>query len=530
LDVVESEFKSFINPPTGYNILSTISAEDNTEELPLTFDGDSLGRKTISGKSEIRDGVFTVIPVINGDSNNYKLMLEWYRRKRIGLLFCSGIINYSFIDNWLHGVLYFFKFRKRILWDNEEINNLNQRGSKFPRKLVFYNVLDGNFYYRSTPYDPLTKQFKGMLDTETNNKLILHPTTFYDVGVRDEFFYEICSDPTLDPTCSVIRDITSTSYQDPANIVEYGLMYRGDISKKTNVESFFNTNDFDGNAETFDGDFIQLFSINSEAGIEAFDLDTPHYFMYNNEKLDPELEHKPYFTSGTTNYGPLPIDFKFDSNGKFIRSCLNYRLGDFNQNVPFYLWNKQGEGFGPYGTNSDTQKWDKSIIANMPLQRIYSINNATTTNTNYVMNDGEEEYLLRPMNITHDTIMINGDYDDIIERFDYISTNVPDNLNTNGASAFTENEIWLKVTSGTITDPINGDIYVVINKTWIKQNVEYINGSQEIFLFQTKQNYSGTKQVLSTPFMFYFGLKPQNTSLDLLNKYYGAKGSFTMTD
>jgi hypothetical protein len=372
-----------------------------------------------------------------------------------------------------------------------------------------------------------------MLDVNTNNKLILHPTTFYDVGVRDEFFYEICSDPTLDPTCSVIRDITSTSYQDPANIVEYGLMYRGDISKKTDINSFFNTSDFSGKTETFDGDFIQLFSINSETGVEAFDLDSPQYFMYNNELLDPEDPTiKDYFTSGNTgNYGPLPIDFKFDSNGKFVRSCLNYRLGDYSQTVPFYLWNKQGDGFGPYGTNSDTQKWDRSNIANMQMQRIFSINNVTATTTNYVMNDGEEEYLVRPMTITHNTISIDGDYDDIIERFDYISTLPPDNINVGGASGFTENEIWLKVTSGTTSDPLMGDIYVVVNETWVKQTgFEYINGSKEIFLFQTKQNYDGTKQVLSTPFMFYFGLKPQNTSLDLLNKYYGSKGVFTPTD
>ena len=47
-----------------------------------------------------------------------------------------------------------------------------------------------------------------------------------------------------------------------------------------------------------------------------------------------------------------------------------------------------------------------------------------------------------------------------------------------------------------------------------------------MFVFPTAQNYSGNKQVLSTGFQFYFGLRPGNSSLDRLIKYYGPKGAF----
>mgnify|MGYP000309259369 CR=1 FL=1 len=40
-----------------------------------------------------------------------------------------------------------------LRWDNVSVLDLNQRGSKFPRELVFFNVLDEAFYYRSTPYN-----------------------------------------------------------------------------------------------------------------------------------------------------------------------------------------------------------------------------------------------------------------------------------------------------------------------------------------------------------------------------------------
>ena len=80
------------------------------------------------------------------------------------------------------------------------------------------------------------------------------------------------------------------------------------------------------------------------------------------EYMDPESpEFDNYFCFGSL-FGPTPIDFKFDFNGKRIRLCLNYRLGDFTQIVPFYLWNKKGEGFGQYGNDSDKQTWDRTQI------------------------------------------------------------------------------------------------------------------------------------------------------------------------
>lgn len=521
--------------PIGETILSTIAGTSTTERLPrymhYNFGGVYYDRKTKSGLTEIRNGLITLVPVISGGGKNLDVLSEWYRRKRIGMNFCAGIVNYSFVDNWLSGVLYFFKFRKRIVWDNEANFDLGQRSSKYPKDMVFFNVLDNNFYYRSTPFNTTN----GFIGNKSINS-ILHPTTFYDVGIRDEFFYEICSDPTLDPTCSVIRDITSTSYQDPGPVVEYGLIYRMDVSKKTDLNSFFNN--FHGNIRTFDGDFLQLISINCETGIEAIDLDSPHYFMFDNSYFDAESNSgMTYFKSGGTindPYGPVAIDVKFDSNGSFIRSCLNSpnRLGDYTQTVPFYLWDKKGEGFGAYSdVISDTQNWDKSNIVSMPLQRIYSVNAATDTVTNYLMADNEEEYLLRPMTINHDTYKFAGNFIDSLERFEFItkSGDTP-SLVIGGASAYTENQLWLEVISGTTSDPLVGKIYVVRNKTWKLQSQNYISGVYETFIFETSQNYSGTKQVLSTPFLFYFGLKPNKTSLDLLTKYYGPKGAFTPTD
>ena len=531
-------FEEAIIEPPGYPyLLSTIIGAGSTARLPYKQSWDNIpnatyDRKTKSGLSEFRDGIFTIIPVIGGTSKNMAALQEWYRRKRVGLQFCGGVVNYSFIDNWLHGLLYFFKFDKRLRWDNEEDYDLNQRGSKFPRELIFYNILDKEFYYRSTPYDWDDEEFIGQ--TFEGIKELLHPTTFYDVGVRDEFLDEICLDPRVDPTCSVVRDISSTSYQDPGNVVEYAINYRLDINNgKFDVDDFFSGTQYGSNIKVFDGDITQLMSINCESGIEAFDLDTPQYFMYNGEMMDPEdSTFDSYFKGGGPSFGPTPIDIKFDNNGTFIRSCLNYRLGDYSQRVPFYLWNKFGTGFGSYIPNlSDRQKWDKNPtdgVAQMRLQRLFSVSGTTTydlDNTNYVMADGEEEYLLKPMTITHPVYWFTGDYEDSLERFEEISYSAPSSTDT-----YIDGDLWLQVVSGSLADPQSGYLWAVVNSTWVIQTgtggENYFDGVYETFIPQTELNYLGNKQVLSTPFLFYFGLKPGKSSLDILTKYFGPKGAF----
>ena len=528
---------------SGETILSTMGGVwDSTEPLPRSQAWSLIGnstydRKTKSGLTEIRNGVFTVIPVIGGQSKNFDIIEEWYKRKRVGLFFCGGVVNYSFIDNWLNGVLYFFKFKKRIMWDDASTLDLSQSVSEYPRELVFYNVMDQNFYYRSTPYNPFSKKFVGQSGSVNPFRTLptielLHPTTFYDVGVRDEFFREICFDSRVDPDCSVIRDIGITSYKDPAKIIEYAINYRLDINDGNfSVDDFFSSTGEYGKIIGLDGDIVQLLSINSEAGIKPFDLDTTQYFLYNDSLMDPEDPYfASYFKSGA-DYSPVPIDFKFEENGFLVRMCLNNRLGDYTQKVPFYLWDKSGPGFGPYGNDSDKQRWDRTHIASMPLQRMFSISGVTTgvPLTNYLMtgttlHPSNEEYLLKPMTKSHPTYSIPGSSTSMLSRFEVIRDYAP----TTGVTAtgFYENNLWLHVTGGTVKFPESGDIYTVVNQQWVKQDVVYIKNYHENFIFQTANNYAGNKQVLSTPFMFYFGLRPHKTALDELTKYYGPKGAF----
>jgi hypothetical protein len=136
--------------------------------------------------------------------------------------------------------------------------------------------------------------------------------------------------------------------------------------------------------------------------------------------------------------------------------------------------------------------------------------------------DGEEEYLLLPMTKAHKTYSYDGNYTDMMERFDRIETTSP----VGSASGYTEGDLWLEVSPGDdLKSPSTGNIYIVSGQTWAGP-ISYVQNSKELFIFGTAKNYSGNKQVLSTGFQFYFGLKPGRTSFDRLIKYYGPKGAF----
>jgi hypothetical protein len=48
----------------------------------------------------------------------------------------------------------------------------------------------------------------------------------------------------------------------------------------------------------------------------------------------------------------------------------------------------------------------------------------------------------------------------------------------------------------------------------------------DFIIRKTQDYYSGSKQILSTPFLFYFGLRPGKTGLDKFIERFGPKGAF----
>jgi len=489
----------------------------------------TYNRRTKTGYSEFRDGVFTVVPSISGISNtNARGIREWYRRQLVGINFCGGVVNHAFIDNWLSGVLYFFQFKGKI----KDANNV-----KYCQESVKYDISSptglsngeiGRFYYKSCPYNPITDTW-GIINQNNSQAPIklLHPTTFVDLGPRDEFIKEICLDQSLDPNCSVSRSIGSTSFKSFGELIAFAINYRMDVTNDAmNTDGFFNNSGFIdkfGGIKVFDGDIMQLISINSETGIEGFDLQNPKYLGYSISTLDPE-DNKNVFQNGTGVYGPVPITLDYETDGVRIRQCLNTppRLTESAQKVPFFLWNKGANGFGPYsGSTLNSQAWDYLNVHVDYLQGMtYGYRYTGSVN---------DSYLLPPISydFTGQTIQYNPsglaeEFDVVVMEADSISDDYQKTLYNDQFHKFT----LLIATGGTISEPTGGRLYIRLGEYGQWTDQFNWNTTFDYTIYPTTDPYITSKQILSTPFMFYFGLRPGNTGLDKLIARFGPKGAF----
>ena len=468
------------------------------------------GFKTQSARSEFYNGVFYIVPGTQTPLRLTKIINEYYRRKRVGKMFCGGVVNYAFIDNWLSGSLYFTQFKvKRLI---TAINRGSEKTAKYCRHIARLVIGQKRLYYRSAP------TANGTTFTVDN---INKPTTFVDLGPRDEFIKEICVDPNLDPNCSVSRSIGATSYQDLGELLGLAINYRMDIANANgNLNMFFQNDGFFtgvGISNTLDGDILQLLSINNETGIQQFDLQDPRYLGYQYNILDPEL-YPQVFKTGTT-WGPLPVTLELSDDGQRIRSCLNEvgRLTESSQKVPFYLWNKRGTGFGPYGSNQNNQAWDYTAVQTQPLQGMtygYNLTGGTS--------DPSDKYLLLPITKTYSGLTLSGvnELTGATTEFDVVSI-------TDGHTNYdTQYPGFTYLHANSSTNPTSGTLYTRYGNagTW---NVTTGWTNTSFVIKRTQDYYSGTtKQILSTPFQFYFGLLNGKTGLDKFIDYFGPKNAF----
>ncbi len=519
----------------GMDVTATRLSNNNEYGLPTSYAGDTYSPNTpadTGGKaySEFSNGVFYFLPGSQSVGRIFSILKEYRRRKRVGTMFCGGIVNYGYIDNWLSGSLYFFQFKAKVRWDDEEALDLNYARTNYCEDLLYYKVKETTsgdavkrFYYRSTKSSAF-----GVFQGETystNQKRLGHPTTMVDLGPRDEFIKEICTDPALDPNCSVVRSIGPSSFQSFGELLGLVINYRMDTEADENfsLNEFFDNDGFQQSGfgrKVLDGDILQLISINNEVGIEEFNLQSPKYLGYSYQILDPET-YPTVFKSGTTVWGPTPITMEFDNDGQRVRACLNEpgRLTEASQEVPFFLWDKGGPGFGPYNdATKDDQSWDYTLIESQPLQGMtygYTFTGGT--------NDPSDPYLLLPMTYTFSGLSISGLNVTNAVEFDVVEDSVTDNHTSYDTQYPGFTYLW--VTGGTVTTPTSGILYTRYGTAGTWHSLAW-DSTMDFIIRKTQDYYSGNKQILSTPFQFYFGLRPGNTGVDKFIKRFGPLGAF----
>ncbi len=492
---------------------------------------------TKSGFSEFRFGVFTIIPAAATNGNiratnwtkNFSAINEYSRRKLVSKVFCEGISNYSFVDNWLTGSLYMFPFKAKVRWNDEENLDLNYRGTNYCNNLLRFKVQEEStktavkrFYYRSTPFSGNTFY---KIDPFYSTSTLGHPTTVVDLGPRDEFIKEICVDPSLDPNCSVVRSVGSTSFQSFKEMLGLYINYRLDTNLNYKYKDFFkNSVPLPTNPTgdlVMNGDILQLISINNESGIEEFDLQSRNYGSYSPLIVDPD-RYPDLFKSDdlTENFGPLPINFALGQDGYRIRVCLNEpgRLNESSQPIPHFYWDKNGTGFG----NGVSQFWDFSTVIKNDLQGMthnYKFTGFPNSTYNYVLFPMTKTYTGR----TFDGPDLNeGSFDE--EDF-FVDNHLSYNNQYEGftylyatSTGSTSTPPFYQPTAGTLWTRV-GNAGGWSSTPWTLSGVTYI-------IKPTENNYNGEKQILSTPFLFYFGLRPGKTAVDKFIERFGPKGAF----
>jgi hypothetical protein len=496
---------------------------------------------TKSGFSEIRFGVFSIIPAAHDGnwSSNFKAIKEYARRKLVGKVFCEGIGNYSFVDNWLTGSLYMFPFKAKVRWDDEENLDLSYAGTRYCENLLYFKVQEEStktavkrFYYRSTKFNGTNFSLKKVSSDEITT--LGHPTTVVDLGPRDEFIKEICVDPSLDPNCSVVRSVGSTSFQSFKEMLGLYINYRMDTNLDYSYKDFFK-NPTTGTTVTIplptndsqdlvlNGDILQLISINNESGVQEFDLQDRNYGAYSPLIIDPDNFPDIFKSQSGASNGPLPINFVLGQDGYRIRVCLNEpgRLTESSQPIPFLYWDKKGEGFG----EGISQFWDFGSVIKNDLQGMtynYKFTGFTDSTYNYVLFpmtkgytgntfDGPDlnEGKFDEEDFSGLTIDNHTSYDNQYEGFRYLYAT---------STGATTNPPFYQPTAGTLWTRV-GNAGGWSSTPWSLANVTYI-------IKPTLNNYTGNKQILSTPFLFYFGLRPGKTAVDKFIERFGPKGAF----
>jgi hypothetical protein len=221
----------------------------------------------------------------------------------------------------------------------------------------------------------------------------------------------------------------------------------------------------------------------------------------------------------------------------FSGNTVQGRLTESSQPVPFFLWDKKGEGFGTSGGDKSNQSWDYGSVQLQPLQGMTYAYNITG-----IPNNDSDQYVLLPMTNNNSGLTIsNLNLTDQVE-FERISNNDKSSLEDEEYPGFT----YLWVTGGTVNGvtahpphahDINatGILYIRVGPVGYNspdglavngwQTIQW-NTNFDIILPERYDYYSGNKQILSTPFQFYFGLMAGKTGLDKFIDLFGSKGAF----
>ena len=235
-------------------------------------------------------------------------------------------------------------------------NNNQLLNYDYCERVVIFDETTNNFYYRSSPWNnisfvgapppPPTSAVPGLLpakpDPSQNKRQIQFPTTIMDLGTRDQFIVEICSNPNLSGEY-LANTLRSTSYNDTSDLLQLGVISR--LINSTWLQQLIGVGDasvnqfFSRDGDRIDGDFAQSFSINSEYEVNPFiSGNYPDDFLFLGEDTPGKPVFGIFYNTNQQQYQnrkALSPGLSIFSTTPLIQNYYGYPS---TQEVPNYKW------------------------------------------------------------------------------------------------------------------------------------------------------------------------------------------------
>jgi hypothetical protein len=329
----------------------------------------------------IKSGCYQFIqkPYLVGIGKDLQNFAEWKSRFRMMFGACRGIFSHVFQNNWVNGSLYMFSFKKQTTFSivgqpkKYKFCGTYDSTTRPGQGPIFYTSGSTNsFFYRSTPYNGIN--FVGQVPLQgtvlnpvqnpvdfkgANERNLMFPTTIMDLGPRDEFTKEICTNPQFEGY--IIDTVKSTSFNDTSDLLQLFIVSR--LINTNFLGALIGAGDasinqmFSRSEDRLDGDLVQLFSINSEYGVAGFSEDEYDGAGDIYISTSGPATVGVFFTSSTENRIVVSPGIT-----TFTPTLTNFYGFPKTQEVPFYQWtlNQPAQGtqtiFG-----SDINDWDTGL-------------------------------------------------------------------------------------------------------------------------------------------------------------------------
>lgn len=323
--------------------------------------------------------VFVTTPLVS-IFKDFALLTEWVSRLLIIFGACRNVFGHIFTNNWVNGTLYAFTFKNDVFYTSPFSSFPNQPTYNYcddvitlhgeqsspivnPIIFLFYTGGTNNFYYRSSPYEPLTGSFIGAPQPNAptflginlpsyggNNFNLNYPTTLMDLGPRNYYTQELVMSDDYDGY--VANKLVNTTFSDVSDLLNLFILTRlanqdflAQLMNGNNILTYFSRNNF-----MIDGDYAQSISVNSELGVAPFDASN----YPDSPPSIPPLQNPIYINTLTTWTDQIfGVFFSSDTQTRDYISpkrtiinpltppnniCTFSNFKVFTQEVPFYQW------------------------------------------------------------------------------------------------------------------------------------------------------------------------------------------------